>query len=85
MKQLIKSFLFILAFAIAGDDWTDNKKAIDKSKIIELDRFIFSIGIRHIGQENAKILAGFFQSINKFKDLFFASTISISTILPIID
>ena len=46
------------------------KKAIDKSKIIELDRFIFSIGIRHIGQENAKILAGFFQSINKFKDLF---------------
>ena len=46
------------------------KKAIDKSKSIELSRFIFSIGIRHIGQENAKILAAFFQSINKFKDLF---------------
>ncbi len=46
------------------------KKAIDKSKNIELDRFIFSIGIRHIGQENAKILAGFFQSINEFKNLF---------------
>ena len=46
------------------------KKAIDKSKIIELDRFIFSIGIRHIGQENAKILASFFKSINKFFDLF---------------
>ncbi len=46
------------------------KKAIDKSKTIELDRFIFSIGIRHIGQENAKILGGFFQSINKFSDLF---------------
>ena len=30
------------------------KKAIDKSKNIGLDRFIFSIGIRHIGQENAK-------------------------------
>ncbi len=45
------------------------KKAIDKSKIIELDRFIFSIGIRHIGQENAKILASFFKSINKFFDL----------------
>ena len=42
------------------------KAAIDKSKIIELDRFIFSIGIRHIGQENAKILAGFFKSIGKF-------------------
>ncbi len=46
------------------------RKAIDKSKIIDLDRFIFSIGIRHIGQENAKILAGFFKSINKFCDLF---------------
>ena len=46
------------------------KKAIEKSKIIELDRFIFSVGIRHIGQENAKILAGFFKSINKFCDLF---------------
>ena len=45
------------------------KKAIEKSKIIELDRFIFSIGIRHIGQENAKILAGFFQSIGKFTQL----------------
>ena len=46
------------------------KKAVDKSKTIELDRFIFSIGIRHIGQENAKILAGFFQSINKFSEIF---------------
>ncbi len=46
------------------------KKAIDKSKIIDLDRFIFSIGIRHIGQENGKILASFFKSINKFSDLF---------------
>ena len=35
------------------------KKAIEKSQIISLDRFIFSIGIRHIGQENAKILAKF--------------------------
>ena len=46
------------------------KKAIDNAKTIELDKFIFSIGIRHIGQENAKILSGFFQSINKFRDLF---------------
>jgi DNA ligase (NAD+) len=46
------------------------KKAIDKSKNIELDRFIFSIGIRHIGQENAKILAGFFKTVNQFINLF---------------
>ena len=46
------------------------KKAIEKSKVIDLGRFIFSIGIRHIGQENAKILAGFFMSINQFSELF---------------
>ncbi len=46
------------------------KKAIDRSKNIELDRFIFSIGIRHIGQENAKILSSFFKKINNFTQLF---------------
>ncbi len=46
------------------------KKAIAKSQSISLDKFIFSIGIRHIGQENAKILAGFFGSIEEFTKLF---------------
>ncbi len=46
------------------------KQAINESKNIELDKFIFSIGIRHIGQENAKILASFFKSIRGFCDLF---------------
>jgi len=46
------------------------KKAIRKSQVITLDKFIFSIGIRHIGQENAKILASFFGSIQKFSKLF---------------
>jgi len=46
------------------------KKAIIKSKSITLEKFIFSIGIRHIGQENAKILASFFISIKEFTKLF---------------
>ena len=46
------------------------KKAINDSKNINLERFIFSIGIRHIGQENAKILAGYFKTCKKFSDLF---------------
>ena len=46
------------------------KKAILKSQTIFLDKFIFSIGIRHIGQENAKILASFFTSIKEFTKLF---------------
>ena len=45
------------------------KKAINESKNINLERFIFSIGIRHIGQENAKILAGYFKTCKKFSDL----------------
>ena len=46
------------------------KNAIDKAKTISLNRFIYSIGIRHIGQENAKILSSFFISVEKFSTLF---------------
>ena len=42
------------------------KKAIYKSQSIYLDKFIYSIGIRHIGQENAKILASFFSQLTEF-------------------
>mgnify|MGYP001421505531 CR=1 FL=1 len=54
-----------------GDLSIKNLKAsIAKSKSVNLDKFIFSIGIRHIGQENAKILAGFFGNIKEFSKLF---------------
>tara|TARA_B100001057_G_scaffold499074_1_gene608394 strand:- start:5229 stop:7259 length:2031 start_codon:yes stop_codon:yes gene_type:complete len=43
--------------------------AINQAKNISLNRFIYSIGIRHIGQENAKILASFFKTIEQFSDL----------------
>ena len=46
------------------------KKAINKSRLISLDKLIYSIGIRHIGQENAKILAGYFGSEEKFRNIF---------------
>ena len=52
------------------------KKAIFKSKNISLEKFIFSIGIRHIGQENAKVLAAFFISIKEFSKLFDRGKIS---------
>ena len=45
---------------------TNLKNSINKSKKISLERFIFSLGIRHIGQENAKILAKHFLNIKKF-------------------
>ena len=46
------------------------KKAINKAKTISLNRFVYSIGIRHIGQENAKILSRYFLSIKKFSNMF---------------
>ena len=49
------------------------KYAIEKSKKINLDRFIYSLGIRHIGQENAKLLAQHLKNIDNFCKL---STIS---------
>ncbi len=49
------------------------KNAINKSKNIVLDRFIYSIGIRHIGQENAKILANFFKNSQNFSELFISN------------
>ena len=46
------------------------EKAIKKSQKITLDKLIFSIGIRHIGQENAKTLAKYFINIKKFEEIF---------------
>ena len=36
---------------------TNLKFSINQKKTISLDRFIYSLGIRHIGQENAKLIA----------------------------
>ncbi len=53
-----------------GELSTNNlKNSIQKSKNIGLDKFIFSLGIRHIGQENAKLLAQFFQTKENFFNL----------------
>ena len=45
------------------------RKSIEKSKDIGLDKFIFSLGIRHIGQENARLLSKHFLNIKNFNDL----------------
>ncbi len=41
------------------------KYAIDKSKNISLEKFIYSLGIRHIGQENAKLIS---QNVKTFEN-----------------
>ena len=42
---------------------------INDSKKITLDRFIYSLGIRHIGGENAKLLARHLKSLDNFLKL----------------
>ena len=48
---------------------TNLKFSIDQKKQISLDRFIYSLGIRHIGQENAKLIARHLKTIINFSKL----------------
>jgi len=43
--------------------------SINEKKNISLERFIYALGIRHIGLENAKILSKYFKSFLNFKSL----------------
>ena len=68
------------------DGWGDLsvsnlKYAIEKSKKISLDRFIYSLGIRHIGQENARLLAQHLKSFDNFFEL--SKNIDIENLLNI--
>ena len=45
------------------------KYSIEKKKKISLERFIYALGIRHIGLENAKLISKYFRSFSRFKDL----------------
>ena len=45
------------------------KYSIEKANEVTLDRFIFSIGIRHIGIENAKLIADHSKTIENFLDI----------------
>ncbi len=53
-----------------GDLSVSNLKySIDQSKKVPLDKFLYAIGIRHIGIENAKLLAEHVKSIKNFISL----------------
>ena len=56
--------------------------SINKSKIINLDKFIYSIGIRHIGENNSLILANYFLNKNRLTQMI-KGGISINELLEI--
>ncbi len=43
--------------------------AIEKSKKITLDKLIFSLGIRHIGQENAKLISEYIKNFDNLSNI----------------
>jgi DNA ligase (NAD+) len=43
--------------------------SINQKKNISLERFIYALGIRHIGLENAKLLSKYFKSFLKFRSI----------------
>jgi len=47
------------------------KYSIEERKNISLEKVIYALGIRHIGLENAKILAKYFKTFKNFTDLSF--------------
>ena len=44
------------------------QKSIENSRNVSLQRFIYSLGIRHIGIENAKLIADNLKDIDSFMD-----------------
>ena len=57
-------------------------EAIEKSKDVDLEKFIFALGIRHIGERSAKILANYCKSIDKFLNLKYEEVLEIPEIGP---
>jgi DNA ligase (NAD+) len=42
-------------------------RAIDDRRLVPLDRFIYALGIRHIGRENARLLARYYASASRLR------------------
>ena len=67
---------------MAEKNVTNVLNAIEKSKDTPLARIIFALGIRHIGEETAEILAKEFHSIDKLAGASKEQLMSIATIGP---
>lgn len=55
-------------------------KAIDKAKKVDLGKFIYALGIPNVGEYTAKVLAGYFKTLDNFLKATFAQLITIKGI-----
>ena len=75
----------LMGLELFGDKKTDNLlKAIEKSKKTPLDKFIFALGIRHVGAKTAEILARQFGNIENLQKATLEDLQKIEDIGPIV-
>lgn len=68
-----------------GDKKTENLlNAIEKSKKTPLDKFIFALGIRHVGSKTAEILARHFQNIENLQNATLEDLQKIGDVGPVV-
>jgi len=59
---------------------TNLVEAIEISKKVSLDKFIFSLGIRHVGEETSVLLARYFENLQNISQTTFESLVAIDGI-----
>ena len=68
-----------------GDKSADNLiQAINKSRNTSLARFIFALGIRHVGETTAKDLANHYQSIHALMDATLEDLLTVKDVGPVV-
>ncbi len=59
-------------------------EAIEKSKATTLGRFLFSLGIRHVGESTAKDLAKHFGNIDRLMDARLEELLEVNDVGPVV-
>lgn len=75
----------LMPLELFGDKKTENLlNAIEKSKKSPLDKFIFALGIRHVGAKTAEVLARHFKNIENLQNASLEDLQKIGDVGPIV-
>lgn len=78
-------FASIASLERMGDKSADNLiQAINQSKTTTLARFIFALGIRHVGETTAKDLANHFQSVHALMEASMEDLLTVKDVGPVV-